>query len=83
MKTKTKRIINASVWAVIGIVLSAVVVRSWYWQGCNATSLVLAILWNMAMPLLGVIVFDRCIVEYDEDMAKMNRKESDHGTQES
>ena len=47
MKTKKKsRLINACIWAVIVVTIVTYVCYTWYQQGCEFRSLLLAILWH-------------------------------------
>lgn len=62
---KTKRIINAALWAAITLTICAMVVVEWYSQGCGASSLIAAI----AMYTICTAAIGFCIDQTIRDRA--------------
>lgn len=62
---KTKRIINAVIWAAITLTICTMVVVEWHAQGCGASSLIAAI----AMYTICTAAIGFCIDQTIQDRA--------------
>ena len=60
---KKARIINAAIWAAIGIALVVGVCVQWHSQGCSSESLTMAIVMYSAFAFCFWLLFDQTIKE--------------------